>query len=260
VSAISPPELFVSNENTLLDPLRKFSLSTSREKTFYFRMEQRSFTRTHHPRNFMKKTTSAFTLVELLVVIVIIGVLAGIALPVFQKAQEKGRAVSDLANLKQLAVGIQLYKTDNDNDMPSGAPDVWPQQLNPTFISTWKVFRSPFDNKRAITENTSSPVSYGINGEGSGLLGVNSSKIFNPSNLVMLAPSFPGTATGPTGTLNVVVTAATAGLSNRGTHSSKTRINVVYADGHGEDMLFSAFIVSSGDVGKKRWDYTYQAP
>src|SRR5690242_19358076 len=56
----------------------------------------------------------AFTLIELLVVIAIIAILAAILFPVFAQAREKARQTSCLSNMKQIALSVQMYMTDND--------------------------------------------------------------------------------------------------------------------------------------------------
>ncbi len=62
-----------------------------------------------------------FTLIELLVVIAIIAILAAMLFPVFARAREKARQSSCLSNIKQLALGINMYAQDYDETLPRGA-------------------------------------------------------------------------------------------------------------------------------------------
>lgn len=59
----------------------------------------------------------AFTLIELLVVIAIISILAAILFPVFAQAKEAAKASTCMSNMKQQAVGLQLYVGDVDDRM-----------------------------------------------------------------------------------------------------------------------------------------------
>lgn len=61
----------------------------------------------------------AFSLVELLVTIAIIGILAALLLPALSRAKESGRATSCQGNLHQIGIALQLYVSENNNIMPT---------------------------------------------------------------------------------------------------------------------------------------------
>ena len=64
------------------------------------------------------KSTTFFTLIELLVVIAIIAILAAMLLPALQKARESARAASCLNQNKQLGTGVIMY-ADTYSYLPS---------------------------------------------------------------------------------------------------------------------------------------------
>ena len=61
---------------------------------------------------------SAFTLVELLVVIGIIALLIGILLPSLSRARHSAMSTSNLSNLRQLGTGLEFYRNDSDGKFP----------------------------------------------------------------------------------------------------------------------------------------------
>jgi prepilin-type N-terminal cleavage/methylation domain-containing protein/prepilin-type processing-associated H-X9-DG protein len=66
----------------------------------------------------MYRRKMGFTLIELLVVIAIIGILAAMLFPVFARARESARKTQCLANVKNIAMAVQIYFSDYDRFPP----------------------------------------------------------------------------------------------------------------------------------------------
>ncbi len=92
----------------------------------------------------LRKTRAGFTLVEMLVVIAIVAILAGIILPVLANSRNKARQVDCLNNLKNLGQAFSMYIHDNygyfppwcaSHPNPMSPPD--PKNAPANYIMTW---------------------------------------------------------------------------------------------------------------------------
>ena len=59
-----------------------------------------------------------FTLVEILIVVVILGILAAIVVPQYGNASERAKGSTTAAQLKSLREAIDRYKVDHDGNYP----------------------------------------------------------------------------------------------------------------------------------------------
>ena len=98
---------------------------------------------------------AAFTLVELLVVIGIIALLISILLPSLNRARWAAASTANLSNLRQVGVGLEFYRNDNDFKFPrhsSASSEVprtrWPDELH-RYLESEDVFVSPLLEDRA---------------------------------------------------------------------------------------------------------------
>jgi prepilin-type processing-associated H-X9-DG protein/prepilin-type N-terminal cleavage/methylation domain-containing protein len=122
-------------------------------------------------KNSHKSTFSiAFTLVELLVVISIIGLLAGLAIPAINGGLKSAKSGACLSNLHQIGVATIAYAADNSFKLPdagSGTSDMWATKLA-TFISTGtkskkSIFVCPGCEKTVVeATGTDVAVTYGV--------------------------------------------------------------------------------------------------
>ena len=122
---------------------------------------------------------AAFTLVELLVVIGIIAVLAGILLSVLGRTKQQANIVTTTSNMKQMGVAMLLYASDNNQLLPNrvldGAGDPkWPALLA-QYVGNVQVYVSPIPdvagrpsykvtNPTLLTSSSANYTSYMYNG------------------------------------------------------------------------------------------------
>lgn len=170
---------------------------------------------------------TAFSLVELLVVIAVIGILAAISLPVLNRAEESGRSTACLSNLHQIGLALQIYVDENKNTLPimrdapmdtnSVATNVLPtvNVVLKNELGNTNVLRCPSD-MQGIFQLTGSSYSWNnlLNGQ-------------NANNLMVMGMNFNPHA-------------IPVFFDKQGFHALRgpnKAVNYLYADGHIKDLL-----------------------
>lgn len=82
-----------------------------------------------------KPLRSAFTLVEIMVVVVIIGIIAAIAVPAFNQARTQAQQNSIMENLRVISSAAQQYFITNGSATSVTTDDLTPSFLNQLPVS-----------------------------------------------------------------------------------------------------------------------------
>lgn len=113
----------------------------------------------------------AFTLVESLVAVVLVGVLVMLLVPSLQKALIQAKVTHSLGNMRQIGQMIGLFYGENDGSLPCGwnpeAKQTWYQQFSLAGLIDYKKDRGvlvcPLMNTVNGKENISAVTSYAMN-------------------------------------------------------------------------------------------------
>jgi prepilin-type N-terminal cleavage/methylation domain-containing protein/prepilin-type processing-associated H-X9-DG protein len=91
----------------------------------------------------MKKRNAGFTLVELVVVVLILGILAALLLPAISKSKVKAERTVCTGNLRQWGVAISMYAGENHNSFPDNRDGSGLSWCGSTVQSFWTNYLVP---------------------------------------------------------------------------------------------------------------------
>ena len=108
------------------------------------------------------KKRRGFTLVELLVVLLILGVLVGLAVPRYMEAQKNARFRTFSANVREIQSTLEVYRMDKTSTGPAEYPDNLSELQG--YFTQQPV--NPYTGKSMVTDNpTESGLQYTNNGD-----------------------------------------------------------------------------------------------
>jgi prepilin-type N-terminal cleavage/methylation domain-containing protein/prepilin-type processing-associated H-X9-DG protein len=211
-----------------------------------------------------------FTLVELLVVISIIGLLAGLAVPAINGALKKAKSGACMANLRQIGLGLITYASENSAGtfpQSTGQDAAWAIELGKYINTTTKSKKSIFvcpGCEKPVQEGTDTTVAitYGIHSAlADPTKNVAINNVIRPSDVILVGdvcqdpgnkgwspnriekPTFdnPSTGGGRGGGGSLETAIATSVDSDNGNspwlrYRHQGRVNVVMVDGHAESI------------------------
>ena len=112
---------------------------------------------------------SAFTLLELMITIFVIGILAALLLPTLARSKASARDTTCLNNLHQIGIAVQVYVDENENRLPimfdspiAGEAGITNALLPSAgtvllpYLTTSNMLRCPSDNRNLFVQTGSS--------------------------------------------------------------------------------------------------------
>ncbi len=86
----------------------------------------------------LKKREAAFSLIEILVVVAIIGILIGLLLPGIRRSRQAATKLNCMNNLRQIGIAIRVYRNENMQSYPDRI-----SRLTKKYVETVQTFKCP---------------------------------------------------------------------------------------------------------------------
>jgi prepilin-type processing-associated H-X9-DG protein len=226
---------------------------------------------------------SAFTLTELLVLIVSIGILAALLFPAISRSKRRAWQIQYIGNLHQLGLGMQNFVADNKaypsvfTDKNGRNPGTWIGQLERGGFDISKpkrkfftegVWRCPSARWTGNWPANMIPICYGYNAYGLGNLTnsfalggryipnpfsfapLSESEVVNPSDMMAMGDAFHG---------GIFFTRETRIANSKTAYSRhQGNANVVFCDGHVDSPTLQFLFADTSNTALSRWNHDHR--
>lgn len=208
----------------------------------------------------------AFTLLEMLVVIAIIGILAALLLPALARSKDKARTTQCTSNLRQLGLGMAMYFGDNDDKYPFITYETQYRQysaLASSVANSRQIFICPSAHGRMSVADYPDVSQHCTITNQDGSTWVTEYK-FNDNPRLTGTALRPGIHVGSTNLVSVGSLSSTEfavaldGADWAARHAGQTKINMGFLDGHVLLVLNNAESYTDAEVnGARQMQATY---
>jgi prepilin-type processing-associated H-X9-DG protein/prepilin-type N-terminal cleavage/methylation domain-containing protein len=221
----------------------------------------------------------AFTLVELLVVIGIIGILAALLVPALSQARRRAQQIRCASNLRQLGIGLQvILASDHDyplflentngswinqlaieglgesrsltNYLKSGVWRCPAAQLSKAEIAENLFLLSYGYNMGGVVSDENADDNFGLGGRPSTHTPVTDCQVVAPADMMAIGEIFQSRLALTRNTANAVTLFAY--------QRHQGRANVVFCDGHVESPTLQFLFADTSDAALNRWNRDHQ--